>query len=181
MDTNNIFILIGLLIISLSFCNNNTNSQNNIFTAIYLILIIGIIFNLMNKESLIKNTGIVRDENQEDFDNIADTNIDNEINYENNENNADEDLTSVNNTCNTKMLNPSDLLPNNDDLFDITNQNFLNYDSSVGAQTGSLRNANLQLRSEPPNPQVKVSPWLQTTIGPDLTRRPLEDYGCTEK
>ena len=38
----------------------------------------------------------------------------------------------------------------------------------------SLRNANLNLRSEPPNPQVKVSPWLQTTIEPDLNRRPLE-------
>ena len=43
--------------------------------------------------------------------------------------------------------------------------------NSVGQ---SLRNANLQLRSEPPNPQVNVSPWMNTTIGPDLPRRPLE-------
>ena len=41
-----------------------------------------------------------------------------------------------------------------------------------------LRNANLQLRSEPPNPQVKVSPWLQTTIETDTNRRPLEIGGC---
>jgi len=38
----------------------------------------------------------------------------------------------------------------------------------------SLRNANHDLRSDPPNPQVIVSPWLNTTISPDLGRRPLE-------
>ena len=42
---------------------------------------------------------------------------------------------------------------------------------------GSLRNANLQVRSEPPNPQVKVSPWMNSTIQPDLMRVPLE-IGC---
>jgi hypothetical protein len=41
----------------------------------------------------------------------------------------------------------------------------------------SLRNANLQLRSEPPNPQQTVSPWGNSTIGPDLIRVPLE-IGC---
>lgn len=45
---------------------------------------------------------------------------------------------------------------------------------TVGA---SLRNANLQVRSEPPNPQVKVSPWMNSTISPDLMRVPLE-IGC---
>tara|TARA_Y100000389_G_scaffold202182_1_gene246784 strand:- start:127 stop:765 length:639 start_codon:yes stop_codon:yes gene_type:complete len=44
----------------------------------------------------------------------------------------------------------------------------------------SLRNANRQLRSEPPNPQVQVSPWQMSSIGPDLMRRPLEDgEGCS--
>jgi hypothetical protein len=41
----------------------------------------------------------------------------------------------------------------------------------------TLRNANLQVRSEPPNPQVKVSPWMNSTIQPDLMRVPLE-VGC---
>ena len=45
---------------------------------------------------------------------------------------------------------------------------------TVGA---SLRNANLQVRSEPPNPQVEVSPWNRSTIAPDLMRVPLE-IGC---
>jgi hypothetical protein len=48
--------------------------------------------------------------------------------------------------------------------------------NSVGQ---SLRNANQQLRAEPPNPQVQVSPWMMSSIGPDLMRRPLEDgEGC---
>ena len=54
--------------------------------------------------------------------------------------------------------------------------NLLDAGSHIGINTigQSLRNANIQLRSEPPNPQVNVSPWMNTTIGPDLPRRPLE-------
>ena len=58
----------------------------------------------------------------------------------------------------------------------IDGPNFINPENLVGINTvgQSLRNANRQLRSEPPNPQVKVSPWLQTTIEPDTNRKPLE-------
>lgn len=38
----------------------------------------------------------------------------------------------------------------------------------------SLRNANLQIRSEPPNPQINVGPFNISTIGPDLTRPNFE-------
>ena len=41
----------------------------------------------------------------------------------------------------------------------------------------SLRNANYQLRSDPPNPQVPVSPWNISTIEYDNSRRPLEIGG----
>jgi hypothetical protein len=49
-------------------------------------------------------------------------------------------------------------------------QNFLTAGYHVGINTigQSLRNANLQLRSEPPNPQVAVSPWGISTIEPDI-------------
>ena len=59
-------------------------------------------------------------------------------------------------------------------------QNFLNAGFHIGVNTvgQSLRNANLQLRSEPPNPQLKVSPWMQSTIEPDTNRRALEINGC---
>ncbi len=59
--------------------------------------------------------------------------------------------------------------------------NMLDAGFHVGVNTvgQSLRNANRQLRSEPPNPQVQVSPWQMSSIGPDLLRRPLEDgEGC---
>ena len=58
-------------------------------------------------------------------------------------------------------------------------KNFLTAGFHVGINTvgQSLRNANLQLRSDPPNPQVKISPWNQTTIEPDTNRRPMEIGG----
>ena len=60
--------------------------------------------------------------------------------------------------------------------------NMLDAGFHVGVNTvgQSLRNANQQLRAEPPNPQVQVSPWMMSSIGPDLLRRPLEDgEGCS--
>ena len=86
-------------------------------------------------------------------------------------------------------LKPEDLLPEQESKaiqeFNIAQPigegiladvNLLDAGSHIGINTvgQSLRNANLQLRSEPPNPQVNVSPWMNTTIGPDLPRRPLE-------
>ena len=61
----------------------------------------------------------------------------------------------------------------------VGDQNFLNAGFHVGINTvgQTLRNANLQLRSEPPNPQVKVSPWLQSTIEPDTNGKPMEIGG----
>lgn len=55
-------------------------------------------------------------------------------------------------------------------------QNLLNSGYHIGVNTvgQTLRNASHDLRSEYPNPQVPVSPWMQTTIEPDINRRPLE-------
>ena len=86
-----------------------------------------------------------------------------------------------------EQLNPMELLPadvnsqwaqvNPTGSGDIQGKNFLSAGALVGINTvgQSLRNPNYQLRSEPPNPQIpNVSPWLQSTITPDLQRRPLE-------
>jgi len=51
------------------------------------------------------------------------------------------------------------------------------YHTGIDTVGTVLRNANLQVRSEPPNPTAKVSPWMNTTIEPDLMRVPLE-IGC---
>lgn len=87
-------------------------------------------------------------------------------------------------------LNPEDLIPkdsadsrwarmNPSGQGDIQDQNFLTagYNMGIDTQGSSLRNANQQLRSEPPNSQFKVSPWNMTTIAPDTNRRPLEIGG----
>ena len=57
--------------------------------------------------------------------------------------------------------------------------NMLKAGHHIGIDTigQSLRNSNLQVRSEPANPQANVGPWNQTTIQPDLMRVPLE-LGC---
>ena len=62
----------------------------------------------------------------------------------------------------------------------LQDKNFLQAGYHVGINTvgQNLRNANLQLRSDPPNPQVKVSPWLQSTIEPDVNRRYFEIGSC---
>lgn len=62
----------------------------------------------------------------------------------------------------------------------LSDVNLLSAGSMIGISSvaGTLRNANLQIRSEPPNPQVVVSPWLQSTIAPEGgLRRPLEIGG----
>lgn len=87
-------------------------------------------------------------------------------------------------------LTADDLLPHNDmahwaDIYpngvgQLQNKNFLHSGHHVGINTVGqhLKNPNLQLRSEPPNSQILVSPWLNSSWGPDLTRRPLEIAGC---
>jgi hypothetical protein len=84
------------------------------------------------------------------------------------------------------QLTPSELLPKDMNSIwaeqnpmgpgSLKGKNFLSAGALIGVNTvgQSLRNANLQIRSEPPNPQVPVSIFLQTTIGPDVSHRSLE-------
>jgi len=84
------------------------------------------------------------------------------------------------------QLTPSDLLPKDQNSVwaeqnpmgpgSLKGKNFLSAGALIGVNTvgQSLRNANYQLRSEPPNPQVPVSIFNQSTIAPDTNRRPLE-------
>lgn len=62
---------------------------------------------------------------------------------------------------------------------DLQGVNLLQAGYHIGVDTvgQSLRNANLQVRSEPPNPQTNVGPWMNSTMEPDLQRKPLE-IGC---
>jgi hypothetical protein len=87
------------------------------------------------------------------------------------------------------IQNPSELLPkdNNGEWSqlnpsgkgELANINLLKAGYHIGIDTigQTLRNANLQIRSEPPNPQLYVGPWNQSTIEPDLMRPPVEIMG----
>jgi len=84
------------------------------------------------------------------------------------------------------IQNPAELLPkdsnsqwaqlNPSGKGELANVNLLKAGYHIGIDTvgQSLRNANLQIRSEPPNPQLSVGPWNQSTISPDFLRPPLE-------
>tara|TARA_B100000787_G_C16141111_1_gene272016 strand:- start:102 stop:686 length:585 start_codon:yes stop_codon:yes gene_type:complete len=97
-----------------------------------------------------------------------------------------EEVTLPNECYPKDVLTSQDLLPQDSNSTwaqtvpsgqgSLGDQNFLNAGFHVGINTvgQSLRNANLQLRSEPANPQLKVSPWLQSTIDPDANRRAME-------
>jgi hypothetical protein len=84
------------------------------------------------------------------------------------------------------IQNPSDLLPkdnhsewsqlNPSGKGELANINLLKAGYHIGIDTigQTLRNGNLQIRSEPPNPQLYVGPWNTSTIEPDFMRPPLE-------
>jgi hypothetical protein len=84
------------------------------------------------------------------------------------------------------QLTPSELLPKDMNSIwaeqnpmgpgSLKGKNFLSAGALIGVNTvgQSLRNANLQVRSEPPNPQQAVSIFNQSTISPDISHRPLE-------
>ena len=81
--------------------------------------------------------------------------------------------------------NPSSLLPSDQNSSwsnlnpkgqgSLENVNLLQAGSMTGINTvgTSLRNANLQIRAEPPNPKMAVGPWQNSTI----ERDPNFEYG----
>jgi hypothetical protein len=88
----------------------------------------------------------------------------------------------------SNVANPSDLLPNDQNSqWSALNPNTMNQGDvlmpdllqagyHIGLDTigQTLRNANLQFRSDPIIPKANVGPWNQSTIEPDLGRVPLE-------
>ena len=86
-------------------------------------------------------------------------------------------------------LTSADLLPNENGFASwgdaapennaLEGRNFLESGHNFGINTvgQSLRNANLQLRSDPSIPQVDVGPWMQSTIDQDTNKRQFEIGG----
>ncbi len=87
------------------------------------------------------------------------------------------------------MPDPTTLLPNDTNSQwaslnpsgngSLKSVNLLQAGSLIGINTqgSSLRNANLQLRSEPPIAKKNIGPWMNSTIEPDSLRKPLEIGG----
>ncbi len=84
-------------------------------------------------------------------------------------------------------ISPEDLLPKSDMAADFENQfpvgagdltskNFLTagFNTGINTVSSSLRNANLQLRSDPYIPPKEITPFNQTTLTPDLNRKSFE-------
>jgi hypothetical protein len=102
-------------------------------------------------------------------------------------NGAQTSMPGIPSSCSTPNIqNPAELLPkdsnsqwaqlNPSGKGELANVNLLKAGYHIGIDTigQTLRNANLQIRSEPPNPQLYVGPWNTSTIEPDFLRPPLE-------
>ena len=63
---------------------------------------------------------------------------------------------------------------------DVKDQNLLTAGYLMGINTvgQSMRNANYQIRSDPPNARMNVGPWNQSTIESDQSRRHFEIGEC---
>jgi hypothetical protein len=112
--------------------------------------------------------------------------IQNEVNTQSS-NSLQNTASSSNSVLNRAVSTPSDLLPNDMNNAwanlnpvgnaDLKNINLLNPTQLTGINTqgSSLRNPNLQLRSEPPNPRTNTNcPWNISTIEADQFRKTLE-------
>jgi hypothetical protein len=102
-------------------------------------------------------------------------------------NGAQTSMPGIPSSCSSPSIqNPAELLPkdsnsqwaqlNPSGKGELANVNLLKAGYHIGIDTigQTLRNANLQIRSEPPNPQLYVGPWNASTIEPDFMRPPLE-------
>lgn len=90
-----------------------------------------------------------------------------------------------NTSCGAGNFVSTSLLPKTNDVIrddgfqfapdNLQNINFLEAPDKIGVDTvgNSLRNANRQIRNEPANPKTPVSPWMNSTIEPDLARGSL--------
>ena len=71
---------------------------------------------------------------------------------------------------------PKELLPK-DKSDSFHNRDLINAGRFISQQSEVLRNANLQIRSDPPVGKSETGPWNQTTIEPDMMRPQFELSG----
>ena len=170
--------------------NNNVKVGLTVLAALLLIFVL---YNCTNVPSFNQAAPVKKENfynNAEEFNGYDEDFYNNEEEFEDS-NEAVQEQPSAPVGCYPKeQLSASDLLPLDDSCSkwaqvnpsgkgELKERNFLVAGHHIGINTvgQSLRNANRQLRSDPHNPQVKVSPWSQSTIEPDNNRKPLEIGG----
>lgn len=165
----------------------NDNGIGGVLIALVVAYIIYMFFNnLMSKGSM--GSELMTQERQKAYSNTGG----NPVPSEDVVTSGNEVYSAINDPSNLSGMppcnqNPADLLPsdansqwaelNPSGKGELSNINLLKAGSMIGIDTigQSLRNANLQLRSEVPNPQIPgVSIWNNSTITPDFLRPSLE-------
>lgn len=165
----------------------NDNGIGGVLFALVFAYIIYMFFNnLMSKGSM--GSELMTQERQKAYSNTSG----NPSPSEDVATSGNEVYSSINEPSNLSGMppcnqNPADLLPsdansqwaelNPSGKGELANINLLKAGAMIGIDTigQSLRNANLQLRSEVPNPQIPgVSIWNNSTITPDFLRPSLE-------
>lgn len=168
----------------ISFYKSTKNLSFNILVALGLIVILTVLFNY-NKKKFGKVDGFNEKGNHLGSSELS------EEKPEDNLHSGDTPVSGIVTNPSkdgTVSTDPSDLLPKgsnewsdlNNVTQDLKNINLLSAGHHYGINTvgSSLRNPNLQIRSEPIIPKAAVGPWNNTTIDADTTRRSLEIDGC---
>ena len=175
------------------FSSNGQNTMLNVILVLGLIIVIAVLFRYNNNKSGIMDSMTEQKKNEDTINSEQNMEVVGASATDNNNNYMPVSgiaTQTPQNSCNAQpALNPSELLPNdtnsewaniNPASADLKNLNLLNPQQVIGINTvgSSLRNANLQVRSEPAIPKANVGPWNASTIETDTFRRPLEIGGC---
>jgi hypothetical protein len=128
---------------------------------------------IMNKVNTLPKGNIVGQDNMEHFSNNPEFSVERNLTSFPKDQLTAEELLPQDNSSLWAQVNPSG-------EGSLKDRNFLQSGYHIGINTvgQTLRNANLQIRSEPPCPQIRVSPWAQSTIQADVSRKPFEIGGC---
>lgn len=169
LSKNNILLIVAAVIVFIIMLSNYSSDRNKVVDTM----------NSMNSMNNLdkKDIDVAQPSNPQTLNNQ----------YEKVSNHSSLETDGLPPSCNVNNVpDPSELLPKDENnqwsrlnpagAGDLENINLLKagYHAGIDTVGSSLRNANLQVRSEPPNPTNKVSPWLNSTIEPDLMRQPLE-------
>lgn len=128
---------------------------------------------VMNKISMLPKGNIVGDNTMEHFSQDPSYGVERNLTSFPKDQLSAQDLLPQDNSSLWAQVNPAG-------EGSLKDRSFLQAGYNIGINTvgQTLRNANLQLRSEPPCPQIRVSPFLNSTIEPDVSRKPFEIGGC---